>query len=50
MACTNCGGRGPVDGYTIRFTGGASEPTEMALELCEECLEEFRAEPGVELA
>lgn len=49
MACTNCGRKVAVDEYTIRFTGGASDPTEMELELCWECLSEFRNETGVEV-
>ncbi|MCD2202722.1 hypothetical protein [Halobacterium sp. KA-6] len=49
MACTNCGDGGDVEGYTVRFTQGTTEPTEMELVLCATCAEEFRTEPGVEL-
>lgn len=49
MACTNCGQRGTVEEYTIRFTGGPNEPRRMDLELCDGCIEEFRAESDIEL-
>ncbi|CQH60720.1 small CPxCG-related zinc finger protein [Halobacterium hubeiense] len=49
MACTNCGNGGDVQGYTVRFTQGSAEPTEMDLVLCPACAEEFSEEPGIEL-
>jgi|GEM_PF-1634981 len=49
MACTNCGNGGNVEGYTVTFTQGAPEPTEMDLALCPACAEEFREESGIEL-
>lgn len=49
MTCTNCGDGEGTEGYTVRFTRGDSEPTEMDLVLCSECVEEFRAESGIEL-
>lgn len=49
MACTNCGNGGDIEGYTVRFTQGGAEPTEMDLVLCTTCAEEFRTESGIEL-
>ncbi|GAA0265606.1 hypothetical protein [Halobacterium noricense] len=49
MACTNCGDGGDVEGYTVRFTQGGTEPTEVELVLCATCAEEFSAESGIEL-
>ncbi|MFB6269962.1 MAG: hypothetical protein ABEH83_08470 [Halobacterium sp.] len=49
MACTNCGDETVVEGYTVRFTQGRDDPREIDLELCEGCVEEFRAEDGIEV-
>lgn len=49
MPCTNCGRGGVVDGYTVRFTGGERDATEMELELCEDCRGEFSTEPGIDV-
>lgn len=49
MACTNCGRGAAVEGYTVRFTNGGTEPTEMDIELCDECVAEFQRERGIEV-
>ncbi len=50
MTCTNCGNGEDATGYTVRFTRGDSEPTEMELVLCSACVAEFQAESGVEVS
>lgn len=49
MRCTNCGDGGAVEGYTVSFTLGRDGPREIGLELCSECVDEFRDEDGIEV-